>query len=101
MPLSHKVDPDKVRLCVISFGMGSNRFSLSSSSSATQQAFGVSHMVESKTPSGEVCTLIQISYIKKEYQEIKERHIIQVPVVVDSSDYLWQNKPIVFPTIKK
>ena len=85
------VDTDKVKMCVIISGVGSNRFSLSSSSSLTQQAFGMSHEVESNTPSCEVCTLLQISYVEKEYQEFKERHIIQVPVVVhvDNSDSLW------------
>ena len=86
-------------MCVIISGVSSNRFLHSLSSSPTHQAFAASHKVESKTPSGEVCTLIQISYAEKEYKEIKGRHIIQVPVVVDNRDYLCQNKPTVFPTI--
>ena len=82
MSLSHEVDTDAVKMCVNISGVGSNGFSLSSSSSPIQQASGVPHEVESKTPLGEVCTLRQISYAEKEYQEIKERHIIQVSVVV-------------------
>ena len=61
MPLSHEVDTEEVKICVINSGAGSKRFSLTSSSSPRQQAFGVSHEVEANTPSGEVCTLVQIS----------------------------------------
>lgn len=57
MPLSHEVDTEEVKICVISSGAGSKRFSLSSSSSPRQQVFGVSHEVEANTPSG----LVQIS----------------------------------------
>lgn len=91
VPWSHKVDTDELKMCVIISGVGSNRFSLSTSSSLTQQAFGVSHELEFKTPSDDVCALMQISYVEKEYQEFRGRHIIQVPVVVhkDDSDSLW------------
>ena len=91
MPWSHEVNTDELKMCVIISGVGSNRFSLSTSSSLTQQAFGVSHEVEFKTLSDDVCTLIQISYVEKDYQEFRGRHIIQVPVVVhkDNSDSLW------------
>lgn len=82
MPWSHKVDTDELKMCVIISGVGSNRFSLSTSSSLTQQAFGVSHELEFKTPSDDVCALIQIFYVEKEYQEFRGRHIIQVPVVL-------------------
>ena len=61
MPLSHKVDTEEVKVCVIGSGVGSKRISLSSTTSPTQQAFGVSLEVEADTPSGEVWTLLHIS----------------------------------------
>lgn len=61
MPLSHEVNTDEVKMCVIGSGVAFTRFSLSSSTSPTQQALGVSHEVETSTSSGEVKTSVVIN----------------------------------------